>query len=73
MKITDSVWFTQMGQQYSYGMVFGVTPEGVHKIYIGVGQGNSRTVDEQNIAETGAHIYESHARSILDHLAKNKK
>lgn len=57
MKVIDSKWFTQLGNQGTIGIVSGLDEiTGEIKIYIGSAQGYNQSNDEEHILKTGAKI-----------------
>ena len=57
MKVIDSTWFTQLGNQGTIGIVSGLDEiTGEVKIYIGSAQGYNQSNDEELILKTGAKI-----------------
>jgi len=57
MKVINSTWFTQAGQQNTIGIVAGLdTITGEVKTCIGIGNGYNQTIDEEHILKTGAKV-----------------
>lgn len=80
MKIAGATWFTMFGGKL-LGIVYGETPEGVRKAYLGTapnegeqpGLGSpDEAGDAQFIAENGAKVMPAELRRLADYLEGGK-
>lgn len=69
MKITNAIWFTQMGEAKIIGIIIGEDEEtGEMKAYIGTGYGINETIDANHIAKTGAKLHPVTLSGIVKQL-----
>lgn len=69
MKITNMIWFTQMGSPSTIGVVMGEDDHsGEKKAYIGTGEGLDEKEDAQHISKFGAKLRVERLKEMVKFL-----